>query len=149
MTKNNSEFRIKNDKLYSICKSCEKIERKKYYWANRDIQLNRTKDYWKSNPLSYWCNSTIQNHKKKYRVLFNRKELFNFVSNITQCRYCRCNMKYTGGKFSKQSATLDRIDNEPILTLKNIQVICAQCNRTKGERTHREFINYCKQVGEI
>ena len=42
--------------------------------------------------------------------------------------------------------TLDRINNNGVLTLKNTQIICMQCNTTKGSRTMKEFISYCAMV---
>ena len=46
------------------------------------------------------------------------------------------------------SPTLDRVNNENILTLDNTWIICSRCNATKHNRTMKEFINYCTMISD-
>ena len=44
------------------------------------------------------------------------------------------------------SPTLDRINNENVITNENIWIICSRCNATKLDRTLSEFIDYCQYI---
>jgi hypothetical protein len=41
---------------------------------------------------------------------------------------------------------LDRINNETVLRLDNVEIICWKCNSTKLNRTKEEFYEYCRDV---
>ena len=41
---------------------------------------------------------------------------------------------------------LDRTQNGNVIRKYNTMIICHQFNRTKGERTLSEFVEYCKMV---
>jgi 5-methylcytosine-specific restriction endonuclease McrA len=62
------------------------------------------------------------------------------------CRYCGRTMVRGKGKMHNLSPSLDRINNEMVLTKDNIQFICKECNTTKGDRPHSDFIAYLKQI---
>jgi len=100
-----------------------------------------------SDSYYLWVNSTISKHKRKYQVNISRNELIILAKNIKYCTYCNVKMNYNRGKgIQDNSPALDRIDNEKILNMNNVQIICHKCNTTKSNRTHKEFINYCKMI---
>jgi len=77
-------------------------------------------------------------------------ELAKLAKKTKECRYCSKKIVFKcgerRGKAEKNSPTLDRIDNEKELNINNIQVICFECNCMKGSKTHKELIEWCKNV---
>ena len=63
-----------------------------------------------------------------------------------ECPYCGCEFNWAGERGDRDNPTLDRIDNEGEIKPHNIQIICFRCNVTKQDRTHDEFVAYCKRV---
>jgi len=146
----------------SICKQCRcsyassrKVENiiafKKWRTLHSEqhkiIQINSRKN----NPIRVWCNSTLYHHKKEgFNICITQEELKHIAKETLVCNICGCVLNWTpytsNGKTQQNSPSLDRINNDTIITKENIQIICHQCNRTKGERTMEEFINYCKMV---
>jgi 5-methylcytosine-specific restriction endonuclease McrA len=47
---------------------------------------------------------------------------------------------------TRNSPTLDRINNENIVNLDNAYICCCECNRTKSNRTLNGFSEYMKNV---
>lgn len=116
-------------------------ERNRIRWATLDHK-------WK------WAKASIWSHKKdKHDVRFNANDLHEKAKDVTRCPICNTELDWTvggnkKGKSSNNSPSLDRTDNAGVLTLDNVQIICRQCNTTKGARTMEEFIKYCKLVAE-
>jgi len=119
------------------CKKCYNIWARQYYWAD----ARRS-----------WVITCLSNHrrKNKYSIQLSYKELLDFVCNVDTCSFCNVSLlweKKDGNKvLNDRSPTLDRIDNENIITKDNIQIICFRCNRTKGNRTMDEFVKYCQNI---
>jgi 5-methylcytosine-specific restriction endonuclease McrA len=63
------------------------------------------------------------------------------------CGICGCTLNWKAGKKIPlpEGPTLDRINNEEIMTLENVQIICHACNRAKGKTPMDE---YMKERGE-
>ena len=97
------------------------------------------------NPYKFWVNNTLRKHKHKgFKVNISRDELIEIAKNTTNCPFCGCKLEWSYGKgASKNSPTLDRINNEGVLTLKNTQILCRRCNGIKQEKSMQEFIEYC------
>lgn len=139
-----------------ICSKC-KIEKDiTEFWkckSNKDglnyyckkCHRKSAKEWRIKNSIKYWCYGTINGHKRRgYKILFTIKELFLIVKKITHCPICDTKLQF-GGRENQKSATLDRINNEKILTLNNIQIICHKCNATKQDRTMPELVEWCNQ----
>jgi hypothetical protein len=107
------------------------------------LQLKETKE---KNPLAVWARRTIENHKKKYKVLINKDKLIKLTESIKQCPFCQSFISYKNDKISNNSATIDRLDNGNTLTLDNITICCYQCNSTKRNRTLKEFADYMEKA---
>ena len=137
------------DGLGYTCKKCVNKRRRKIYRENPDKRqkvLEYNKQWRKNNPIKFWCQRTIINHKiSKYKVLFTSKELFPIAQKTTHCPICKIELKYGGGRNPK-NATLDRVNNENFLTLNNIQIICRKCNTSKLNRTMKELYEWCLKV---
>jgi 5-methylcytosine-specific restriction endonuclease McrA len=66
------------------------------------------------------------------------------------CKYCNNALDYItpyGDRKNIDRAnapTVDSINNENILTIHNIEILCWRCNTTKLDRTKKDFYEYCK-----
>lgn len=146
--------------MKKICNYCGQLKPLLSFKKHGNYYLNKCKSCYnlymrnnrKENPIKLWCSSTINKHRSNgYIVNIRPLELYDFVKDIKTCEICGCDLKWEGekqGRQLKDSPTLDRVDNEQILTLNNIQILCAQCNVMKGNRPMNEFIAYCNMVGE-
>jgi len=117
------------DGLFHWCKNC----------------INKYNREWsKNNPIIYWCSSTIKGHKRRgYEVFFKACDLFPIAIKTKYCPICNKELEYNRQRSSK-NASLDRINNENVLTLDNTQIICHRCNATKYDRTMKELAEWCK-----
>lgn len=52
------------------------------------------------------------------------------------------------GKIKANSPTVDRVDNARYLDANNVVILCNKCNRTKGDRTFVEFVEFCKMIAD-
>lgn len=148
--------RTRKDGLYSNCKECaskyQKEYRKKYpemrrryERENRKRISEKAREKRLKNPHKYWVSSTLRKHRYKgFKVNISRDELIEIAKNTTNCYFCDCKLEWGYGKgASKNSPTLDRINNEGVLTLKNTQILFRRCNGIKQEKSMQEFIEYC------
>jgi len=144
--KSESEFnmnRTKNNGLDSWCRKCSNKYGIKYYKKNPE----RAKKYYRKNLYRIWAIATINHHKKRdFDVIIIIDELEELAKNTIYCPLCDIKLKWEKGKKQDNSPTLDRINNEKILTLDNIKIICSKCNTTKSNRTMNEFIKYCTKI---
>lgn len=118
-------------------------------WCN-DCESKACKKWKIQNPKMNWAHHTRSDHKKKNIVInISNKDLLSFVANIETCNICGCKLNWgvdNKGSIFPNSPSLDRTNNEYEININNIQLICHKCNRTKGERTMKDFIRYCKNV---
>lgn len=160
--KNKSEFAVcksNKDGLQTACKPCrhqiylltkEKVKEnsKKYYIENSKKYKDRQKKYRKENYIRNWCYQTLNKHKKTrgHEIKITIDELLSVVIKSKKCNYCDCDLKWNIGKYTDNSPTLDRLNNENFLSLENIQILCRRCNLSKQDRSHEEFLNFCKRI---
>lgn len=132
-----SFYKNKNNKdgLSYWCKKCDTIARNLFL---------------KSHPINIWASKTINKHKiHGYIVLFNVKELVSFIGNKSTCEICGKELDFSYGNKKHSlhnSPSLDRINNELELRLDNIQLLCNECNITKGTKDMNTFVKYCKLI---
>lgn len=134
---------LNSDKFYDgerskgksgVCKECHKKQGRKRY---------NTEDGYKR----HWAKGTIRNHKKRnHKILFTVEELFQYIKNKKECELCNCLLEWGKGKISPNSPTLDRKDNEKIITLENILITCHGCNAGKDNGTLEEYVKRCERV---
>jgi 5-methylcytosine-specific restriction endonuclease McrA len=90
---------------------------------------------------------SLASHKRKG---FNIDVSFEYLEQLfkitTNCPLCGCKLILTNPKICGNLATIDRKDNEHTLTSDNVWVICNHCNQAKGNKTLKEFIEYCKVI---
>lgn len=120
---------------------------KQYYESNREYIKKYSKEYKENHKELIWAIRTYNTHKQKgFKMIITENELKTKLINTPYCPLCGCKLEYGDGKAQDNSPTLDRIDNETTLTNDNTWIICHKCNRTKGNRTLKEFIDYCTDV---
>jgi hypothetical protein len=129
----------------------KKKVRQLYLTTNKEKIAAQSHAYLIKTSRRKWASSTICNHRrKKYSVNINLDELTELADTTETCSLCGCKLNWSLGSKDRRSKdnspSLDRIDNSNIINNNNIQIICHQCNTTKGKRTMEEFINYCKKI---
>ena len=144
---------VSKDGYLSSCRECRKeivkrsCEKAKitHPWKLR----NRENQYRKDNPVKTWASSSLYKHRKKYQVDISVKELEEIGKATSHCSICDCRLSWGGNFVVKDSSpSLDRVDNEHIISKENIQIICHRCNCTKRDRTMKEFLDYCRAMVE-
>ncbi len=125
---------------------------KAYYIRKCEDIKKRSKGNYHSQPLvERWAQRTIYAHRTSgITVNILRERLIEIALLQTNCQICGVELKfYKGGYlFCKDSVTLDRINNGPMIDESNMLIICSECNMTKGTRKFKDFIDYCKMVAE-
>jgi len=121
---------------------------KRSYKKHREKKLAYSKKWQAKNPHRFWAINTISRHKKGgYDVDATIDEIMNMAKNANACPYCGVTLEFANGKGMKRgSPSLDRINNGKVINKNNVQIICHSCNTTKLNRTHVEFIEYCKKI---
>lgn len=96
------------------------------------------------------CNSLavcLYEHRKRFNFDVTLEELLFLFDNTKRCLYCGRIMEKGIGKNHDLSPTLDIIDPfKNRITAKDVHFICHQCNRTKSNRSHNEFVDFCQRV---
>lgn len=146
-----SEFGINRTRVDGInprCKVCSNKSTMESYRKNPKRYYDSQKAWKKNNPIKAWATSSISHHRRYYRVDFDSAWLTELAHATTICPFCGTELHYQRGNGYKKHNTpsLDRMDNESILTKTNVMIICYNCNRAKSNRTLIEFVEYCKTV---
>ena len=118
---------------------------KEYYKKNKKSANKRSTQWRIDNPEYHWAYQTIYTHKKKgYVVNITPTKLRDIAINTKFCCICECELKYQKGKCSQNSATLDRKNNETILNIDNIMILCRRCNCMKQDLSISDMCDWCK-----
>jgi 5-methylcytosine-specific restriction endonuclease McrA len=138
-----------SDGFHPWCKQCVsnyKMEHKPDEKAARQRYKHR-------HPQRYWAHSSLANHKwgkRNFDCKLTLDELEQFAKGHSTCAICGKKVKWTREEGTKRNgpdaATLDRVNNEKLITIDNIQILCYSCNTTKSNRTMQEFIEFCEMV---
>jgi 5-methylcytosine-specific restriction endonuclease McrA len=124
---------------------------KVHYKNNSSIILTRIKNRELDDPTLAIRRKSLHalaNHRRQGHIVnVTTDELINLFNTTTHCSLC--GVKLCRGdelSYNKSSPSLDRINNETELNIKNIWIICTNCNATKRDRTLAEFYDYCETV---
>ena len=97
-----------------------------------------------------WAKGTVRRHVDNgYFVVVKVWQLAELAERSDRCPYCGvelwCGPKNGMGS-QPNSPTLDRVDNEDVVTSDNIEIVCHRCVSTKRDRTRAELVRYCQGV---
>lgn len=114
----------------------------------RPCVLADVRSWTRRNYHEAWSYATLRNHRTRgVTFAFTVKQLTTFVKRLTKCNVCDKKLGWQPGRMSDDSPTIDRIDNRRgRLNFSDIQILCIECNTTKGRRTMSQFISYCRTV---
>ena len=122
--------------------------RRKFRENNRDHECERDRKYREENKYLVWAKTTIRCHVRNgFFVIVKVYELAEMAKNTPRCPYCHEELLFgpkETGTLVLNSPTLDRRNNERILTVNNIDIICFRCNRIKGSMPQKAFIKLRK-----
>lgn len=132
------------------CRPCESKRTSAWGQKNKAKRKAIVQRYALKNPRMIWAQSSLAQHKRKGNdVQVSTKGLWALSKTINSCKLCNITISWErNGKCKPNSPTMDRVDNSNIVTLDTIMIICHKCNTTKGARTMKEFIDYCKNIAQ-
>ncbi len=133
------------------CKSCYKKVRSsnKCILCDSILPTNKERYCSKCRPLNIWANSKIRSKKQlNMSICFSVDWLSKLAFTTTHCNLCGKKLVYNAEGIYANFASLDRIDNEDVLTEDNTWIVCYKCNTTKSNRTLKEFIEYCTMISQ-
>jgi len=145
-----SKNKCRKDGFSNYCKLCSSIMQKEYIERNRK-QYYQMKNRWIVDHLhrTWAMKARAQKRNRGYDVRITNDELEQVAKKTKVCRYCGRQLVYINkDKRRHNSASLDRIDNGKIVSKDTVQIICNQCNATKQDRTHNQFVEYCGGIIE-
>jgi hypothetical protein len=95
-----------------------------------------------------WSAATIGKHiHNGFNIKFDKYQLLNIYKQTPNCPICGCNLQHgDNGKASKNSPSMDRIDNDIDLDIDDVWIICYECNATKRDLTLQQFKEYADKV---
>ena len=109
-------------------------------------------EYRNNHPHRAWAKSTLYHHKlrKGLTVNITLDELEEYAKAVTECIYCGAHLDFTprvtNSGFRSKGPSLDRKDNNDVLSLDNIQIICGECNAIKGKWTEEYFLAKIRKI---
>lgn len=116
----------------------------------KDCCKKLSKEWQLKNPHRYWSRYVLNNHKHNgYDIQLSVDELTNIAKQTDICPICGKLLVYNNGTNKKQSLdspSLDRINNENILTVDNTWIICLECNNLKSVKPLADFVKFCDMV---
>lgn len=146
-------FTLRKDsmKLRKVCKECTTLNMRKWRTDNPDKNasaIKRGRDRY--NDIETYCHraSAKKRNDERYETSLTYEELL-IIANVTDtCPICGTKLNYSKGKGHgmDNSPSLDRLNNETTVTKDNVWIICNKCNRTKSNRSLKEFAEYCAMV---
>lgn len=130
------------------CKSCMAEYHREYLNKNREKMSKWAFEWYNRSPRG-WANQAIGSHRRKgHTIELTIDELYNFALEVKNCPICGVELSWgkKNGHIRNHSPSLDRINNDPVLNINNIWIICAKCNAAKGDLNMEEFVEYCRNI---
>lgn len=92
--------------------------------------------------------SSYYSHKQRGHILeLSISDIEHMMEQTKVCPICGNKMITNyGNGHNHSNPTLDRINNELILTKNNTWIICHRCNLMKADLTMNEYVEHCKIV---
>lgn len=132
-----------SDKLSWACKECTRNNSAKNRLKNPDASKESINRWRVAHILRTKAHGSINGHLRAgYKVYITVDELEQMLLSASICPMC-------GSVFDdthEHRKTVDRINNEKILTTDNTWIICHKCNASKQDRTMKELCSWCKLI---
>jgi hypothetical protein len=93
-----------------------------------------------------WIYISLDKHKRNGIDIRTTQEEIVSSNDIEHCYICGCGLIIGQDKTSRNSPTLDRLNNELFMDVNNTKVVCHSCNVMKGERSILEYLLYLKII---
>ena len=145
-----SKRKDSDDGYRNTCKECIR-EYYKIYRVDNKISLNAHKKYLRNkSPHLTRAKSSYYSHKQRGMIL--QLTISDIEEKFLSTKYCPiCGKEMIieyGNGHNRLSPSLDRINNDSILTKDNTWIICNRCNTMKADLSMYEYVEYCKLVHE-
>lgn len=106
------------------------------------------------NYMRKLANNSYKHHKRKKKLVdLKRKDFYNILKRDIHkgCSYCGCEYElFNGGRYNPSGVSFDVINPHfPTISDWNLQLLCIDCNTTKGHHSHEEFMKYCLNMGKV
>lgn len=120
------------------------------YWC-RDCDLRKQQLRRRRNRRLYWCVGTIRNHQiAGFEIKFSRDWLLSLTEATKSCPLCGTKIVWNNQGGSRyDSPSLDRIDNQAVMTRSSVQIICHRCNAAKGKDTLRGYLRWLCSAAKV
>ena len=143
-----SKDKSRSDGFSYLCKKCSSLHSKNYRLTNAKHITNLNRIRRNEKYSSEKARHAIGAHKKKGHICeITIQELTQLFTEAIHCPICGVLFtKKFGTGLLQSSPSMDRKDNENVITKDNIWIICTHCNATKRDRTMKEFVKYCDNV---
>lgn len=145
-----------SDGRENVCAACRNEQTKQWRLTSpkakySEASYTRLKD-WRSkqSPYKLYAMAVIgaKRQKKTFDVVITVDELSEMASDTSICPICGVTLDYTPlkGRLFDNSPSLDRKDNGDVVTKDSCWIICHKCNRTKSNRSLKEFVEYMEHA---
>ena len=130
-----------------------KISQRNYRQKNPGVFARGAERHRAKFPKKTWAARVIASHRQRgFKVMFSVISLTKNIALLKNCPVCGKTIDWLYKRTPTQQGpglvcpSLDNLDNSRVLTLKNIKVMCFQCNVGKSTGTLDEYIQHCKNV---
>lgn len=142
------------DGYNNYCRKCVSAAFKKHQHKHREKRILKARLWAQSRPYRTWASHTLNAHKYRgFKINISLDDLEKLAKNTPVCAFCGILLNWSygtekNGKIQQNSPTLDRIFNDPLLNINNIQILCHRHNTMKGNRPMPDFIKECKMISD-
>jgi hypothetical protein len=108
-----------------------------------DVHGNMDEKY-----IHKWATGTLSNHKYRgFDIKITTRVLEDIAKYTPTCYYCGVNLDWDGNdRLDYDNPSLDRKNNDNVISVENVRILCHGCNSMKGRRTENEFFAYCIKI---
>jgi hypothetical protein len=127
------------------------VRTKAYLRINAERLNRQSKEKKSQDRPKWWAYHVIKSHESKgVTIEFTFQELAARARQVFNCQYCDQLLAWNDSKRNDpNSPSLDRLNNETIMTVYNTRIVCRWCNWSKNNMTLEEFRGRCKAVTEL
>ncbi len=145
-----SDFYFPASGIRYYCKKCDIAYSTYYNKTHPEFRKNYEREYARTRPKRRWTHASLAGHRRRgFQVLITSQELYELASKTDACFICGRQLDWqlgNKGNWKQNSPTLDRLDNQSVVTKESVAILCYMCNATKRDRSLKQFVEYCSYV---